>query len=327
MRRITGCLPLAAALLVLAGCGDDSGGGTADDTTAPSAASSGENEADETESADEPVADVACADGPPEATVTGAGDEPRTLMELAPTAGDSAAVDMRMTMGTEISVDGQEQPSTPTPPMVMGMALTIDDVTDDEITMTVTYDRVEVEGGDPATQGLLDTMVGVTGTVTTTRSGAFVDGAMDLTGLDPTLAATMQQLDSQLANLTVPLPTEPVGLGATWDVATAVDSQGFTFCNTFSYTLTSFDGDAYELAVEMVQQAEPTTIEQGGASVELVEASGSGSGTSAGRLSFPVALAGSSDTGTFIAMAAGDGTDEQTMELDMDIQMEISTRE
>ncbi|RIQ22879.1 hypothetical protein DY240_13210 [Jiangella rhizosphaerae] len=248
-------------------------------------------------------------------------------MELSPTAGATTAIDMRMTVNSTMSLDGQEAPSTPTPTMIMGMTLTVDDVTDDEITMSVTYDRVEVEGGDPTLQGLLDSMVGITGTVTTTRSGAFVDGKMDTSGVDPTLAPTMQQIDSQLANLTVPLPTEPVGAGATWEVATALDSQGFAFCNTFSYTLTSFDGDAYELAVETVQHAEPTTIEQGGASVELIEGSGSGTGTTGGRLSFPIAVSGSTDSNTSIAMAVDDGSTEQTLEMDMAIQMELSPRE
>lgn len=328
MRRITGCLPLAAALLVLAGCGDDSDGGPTAGTTAPSAAASGEPETEtEAGGTGEPAADAACTDGPPEAVVSDAGDEPRTLMEISPTAGDAAAVDMRMIVETTASVDGEESPAAPSPPMIMGMVMTVDEVTDDEITMTVSYDRVEVEGGDPTLQGLLDSMVGVTGTVTTTRSGAFVDGELDTSGVDPALAPTMQQLDSQLASLTVPLPTEPVGAGATWDVVTAVDSQGFTFCNTFSYTLTSFDGDAYELAVETAQRAEPATIEQGGTSVELIEGSGSGSGTSAGRLSFPIAVSGTTATATSIAMSIDDGSAAQTLEMDLAIQMELTPRE
>lgn len=333
MRRITGCLPLAAVLLVLAGCGDDSGGGSADDTAAPSAADSGEPDADEPADepadapAEEPVSDVACTDGPPEAVVTDAGDEPRALMELAPTAGDTAAVDMRMVTTTTASVDGQDSPTMPSPPMIMGMVVTVDAVTDDEITMTVEYDRVEVEGGDASMQAILDSMIGITGTVTTTRSGAFVEGKIDTASVDPTIAPTMQQFESQLANLTVPLPTEPVGIGATWDVATAVDSQGFTFCNTFSYTLTSFDGDAYELSADVAQRAEPTTIEQGGATAELIEASGTGTGTSAGRLSFPVAISGSSDTNTSIEMAVDDGSTQQTLDMEMAIEMEISPRE
>ncbi len=329
MRRITGCLPLAAVLLVFAGCGDDSGGGSADDTAAPSAADSGEPEADEPDDApaEEPVSDVACADGPPEAVVTDPGDEPRAPMEASPTAGDTTAVDMTMTTDSATTVDGEEVPAMPIPPLTMGMVVTIDAVTDDEITMTVVYDRVGFEGGDPAAQEVLDSVVGLTGTVTTTRSGAFVDGGFDASGLDPTLAPTIQQLESQLANISVPLPTEPVGIGATWDVATAVDSQGFTFCNTVSYTLTSFDGDAYELGVETAQRAEPATIEQDGASIELIEGSGSGSGTTAGRLSLPVAVTGSSDTTTSIEMAVDDGSTQQTLDMEMAIEMEISPRE
>ncbi|WP_053205259.1 hypothetical protein [Jiangella muralis] len=325
MRRITGCLPLAAALLVLAGCGDDSGGGS-EETAAPSAAASDQTEPEsegEGEGEDEPVADVACADGPPEAVVTDAGDEPRALMELTPTAGDSAATTMTMTMASSSTVDGEELPAAPVPPMTMGMVITVEDVTDDEITMTVVYDSAEIEGGDPTAQGLLDSMVGLTATVTSTRSGAFIDGGYDTEGLDPSLAPLLEQFETQLASLTVPLPTEPVGVGATWDVATSADLLGGTFCNVYGYTLTSFDGDAYEMTAEISQQGQPGPLEMGGASAELEELTGSGSGTTAGRLTFPVAISGNSDITTSTVISA----DGQNLEQQSEVQMELSPRD
>lgn len=327
MRRITGCLPLAAALLVLAGCGDDSGGGS-EETAAPSAAASDESEPEnegegEGEGEEEPVADVACADGPPQAVVADAGDEPRALMELTPMAGDSAATTMTMTTTTSTTIDGEALPAAPVPPMTMGMVITVDDVTDDEITMSVVYDSAEIEGGDPTAQGLLDTMVGLTATVTSTRSGAFIDGGYDTEGLDPTLVPLLEQFESQLSSLTVPLPTEPVGVGATWDVATSAELLGGTLCNVYTYTLTSFDGDSYEMTAEIAQQAQPGPLEMGGATAELEELTGSGSGTTGGRLSFPVAVSGSSDITTSTVISA----DGQTMEQESKVQMELTPRD
>ncbi|PZF79426.1 DUF6263 family protein [Jiangella anatolica] len=309
MRRIAGRLTVAAALLVLAACGraTEADVAAADDGPAPAASAS-------------------CTDGPPEATVSDPGAEPRTLMELAPSAGDTGGIDLSLTIHTTATVDGVARPAMAAQPMVIGMAMTVEEVTDDEITTAIAYDRVEADGVDAATRASLETVVGIGGTITTTRSGAFVDGGLDLAGLDPQLAPMMRQLEEELASLTIPLPTVPVGIGATWDVVTDVDAQGITWCTTTGYELTAFDGDAYELAVEASQRLEPGTIEEGGVTIDVVEGSGSSTGTSGGRLSFPVAVEGSSNATNSVVMASDGAGTEQTVEVKTAIQAEITGR-
>lgn len=331
MRRITGCLPLAAALLVLAGCGDDSDGGSAAETTTPTAEASEEPEPTE-EATDEPTADPAdeesaCTDGPPQVTLTEPGAEPRAPMELSPTAGDSVALDMRMASEASQTVDGEAQPNQPIPAMLMGFEATIDEVTDDEIAMSFVYDKAEFESDDPALAGALDSMVGLTGTITTTRNGAFVDGSVDTSGLDPMLAQATGQLDAQLEQLTQPLPTEPVGVGAVWTTTTAIDSNGVVFCSVATYRLTEFDGDSYALETEVAQQAEPTTIEDQSATIEVIEGSGSGSGTSAGSLTFPMAITGQSTASNSILLQVDDGTDQAEVGTEVSLEMQITPRE
>ena len=329
MRRITGCLPLAAALLVLAGCGDDSGGGSAAETTTPTAEASEEPEPTD-EPTDEPVADdeASCGtDGPPQVTVTDPGAEPRTLMELSPTAGDTVALDMRMASEAAQTLDGVPQQGQQIPPMLMGMELTVDEVTDDEVTVSLVYDKAEFESDDVALQRALESLVGVTGTVTTTRSGAFVDGSIDTSGLDPMMAQAIGQLDTQLEQLSMPLPAEPVGVGAVWTTTSEIDSSGVVFCNVATYRLTEFDGDAYTLETELEQQAEPTTIEDASGSIEVVDGSGSGTGTSRGSLAFPIAVDGSSTATTSILLRADDGTDQGEVGTEISLEMQISPRE
>lgn len=334
MRRITGCLPLAAALLVLAGCGDDSDGGSAAETTTPTAeaseeSGSGEETAEATEEPAEPVDEAtACGvDGAPQVTLTEPGAEPRAPMELAPTAGDSVALDMRMASQASQTIDGEAQPNQPIPAMLMGFEATVDEVTDDEIVMSFVYDKAEFESDDPAVSGALDSMVGLTGTITTTRNGVFVDGAVDTSGLDPMLAQAVGQLDAQLEQLTLPLPTEPVGVGAAWTTTTAIDSNGVVFCAVATYRLTEFDGNAYALETELTQQAEPTTIEDSTGSIEVVEGSGTGSGTSTGSLSFPVAVTGSSTSATHLVLRMDDDTNQGELVTEVALEMQISPRE
>ncbi|TDC50839.1 hypothetical protein E1212_13910 [Jiangella ureilytica] len=329
MRRITGCLPLAAVLLVLAGCGDDSDGGSAAETSEPTAEAS-EQPGPTQEPTEEPAADddASCAaDGPPQVTVTDPGAEPRSVMELSPTAGDTVELDMRILSESTQTLDGEAQPPQQIPPMIFGLAVTVDEVTDEQISMSVVYDRAEFESDDPQLQATMESMVGLTSTVTTNRSGVFIDGTIDTTGVDPALGAAIGQMGAQLEQLAMPLPTDPVGVGAVWDVTTAIDSNGVVFCSTTTYRLTEFDGDAYAFETEVTQQAQPTTLEQGTATIEVLEGTGTGSGTSSGSLSFPMAVSGSSTGSNSILLLVEDGSDQGEIGTDVSLEMQISARE
>ncbi|NEE01602.1 hypothetical protein [Phytoactinopolyspora halotolerans] len=298
MRTIVGTATLTAALLTLAACGDDD-----------SATISPED-----------------CDGPPQVTVTDAGSEPRDVMEMSPTAGDTVALDMQMEMSSEVRVDGDSMPSGSVPVMTIGMETTVDEVTDDEIRMSFVYDRVDA-GDDAATAGLFEPMVGMSGTLTTTRNGAFIDGEVDADGLDPVMSEAVGQFEQMLADMTVPFPTEPVGAGAEWDMVSSVETSGLTLCNTATYHLVEFDGDAYELDVEVSQQALPGTLDEGGVTAELAEFEASGTGNHRGNLSFPLAVSGSSNVTTEMEMKLEQDGTEHTQEMTMSITTEIAPRE
>ena len=329
MRRITGCLPLAAALLVLAGCGDDSDGGSAAETTPTAEASEQPEPTDEP--TDEPVADdeASCStDDPPQITVADPGAEPRSVMELSPTAGETVELDMTVHTETTQTLGGEAQPQQEIPAMIFGLAVTIDEVTDEQISMSVVYDRAEFDSDDPQLQAAMESMVGITSTLVTDRSGVFIDGNVDTASVDdPALAATIDQMGAQLEQLAFPLPTEPVGAGAVWDVATAIDSNGVVFCSTTTYRLTEFDGDAYAFETEVTQQAQPTTLEQGTATIEVLEGTGSGSGTSTGSLSFPMAVSASSTASNTMLLLVEDGSDQGEIGTDLTLEMQLTRRE
>jgi hypothetical protein len=329
VRRITGCLPLAAALLVLAGCGDDSGGASAAGSSTPTAEVSEEPEPTE-EPTEEPADDEqpsACGDGTPQVSVSDPGAEPRTLMELSPTVGDSVTLDMRVASTASISTDGGAPQSQAIPAMLMGFKATIDEVTDDQIAMSFVYDKAEFETDDPQFEGAMDAVIGLAGSITTTRSGVFVDGSIDTAGVDPMLAQSIAQLDAQLEQLTLPLPAEPVGGGAVWTTTTAVDVNGIVYCTATTYTLTEFDGDAYSLESEVTQEAEPTTLSDSTGTLEVIEGTGTGSGSSSGSLSFPITVNGTGTTSTHLEAALESGTEGGTLVTDISVELSISPRE
>jgi hypothetical protein len=272
------------------------------------------------------LADASECDGGPEVKVSDAGSEPRRMMELAPTVGDSVALDMRMDMEIDATVDGESAPTQPIPPIELGMRMTVEDVSEDEIELSFVYDQVHVD--DPTLQGTLSTIVDSSGTIVTTRNGAYVDGEFEAApGMDPAMAATADQLEQQLADMTIPLPSEPVGTGAEWEVESSLELNGVAFCNSYTYRLVEFDGDSYKLETDMEQRpVEGSAVETAGATVEVVDGSGHATGTSSGSLSLPIAVTASVQADSDMEMSVEAGGDEVTQEVSTSIAMELDER-
>jgi hypothetical protein len=304
VRHLTASASLVAVLLASVACGDD----------------------DASSNGGSPTGTEECA-ASPEVTVTDAGSTPRRAMELAPTAGDSIALDLRLAMDIEARVDGQTAPTQPVPPMHLGMRMTVEDVQEDEITMSFVYDDARVEGGDPSMQSVLSSIVDSSGTLVTTRNGVFVDGEFEpAAGIDPSMAGTTEQLEQQMADLTIPLPSEPVGPDATWTVSNSLELNGIAFCNSYTYRLVEFDGDSYELETEFEQRPVGGTTETAGATVEVVDGVGHGTGSYSGSLSLPIAVTGSAEASSEMEMAVEQGGAESTQEVDTTVDIQLTRR-
>jgi hypothetical protein len=295
VRRFIGFTSTCTLVLALAACGGDSDAVSIED-----------------------------CDGPPQVTLNDAGAEPRELMELSPTPGSSMGLDIQMTMSVSTRLDGEERPLESGPPMRFGVEVVVENVTDDEIEMSFVYDNAEIDS-EVAMDDMLESFIGTSGTITTTRSGAFVDGGYTTDGMDPLLATMVDQLDQQMADMTIPFPEEPVGVGAEWDVVSSIEGGGAAFCNTASYVLTDFDGDAYELDTAVTQQAIPTTQESD-IGIDVVGGSGSFSGHSAGTLSLPIAVSATSTGTTSIEMKFEYDGNESVHEYETTIELETSPR-
>jgi hypothetical protein len=267
-----------------------------------------------------------CVPGPTELTVTDAGREPRELMRFSPAVGDTAELDLEMSVETDVTVNGNSAPTQAGPPMVMGIAFTVDDVTEDSIELSFVYDRAEADSDEPALLDMLDSLTGISGTLSTDRSGAFLDGQISTDGLGPEAESLVEQTEQQLADLTVPLPPEPVGAGGRWEVSSSFASGGVAYCNQTTYTLVDFDGDSYELDVETAQTVQPTTIEEHGISIEILRGSASGTGRSSGSLTSPVATSGASTTTSRTEMRIEQDGSSQDQDVEVRLELDIRQR-
>ncbi|UYM05737.1 DUF6263 family protein [Solicola gregarius] len=298
MRALAAVTTTALALATLTACGGDA---------------SGEGSVD-------------CADAP-EVTVTDNGSSPRTELRLSPKQGDTVKLDLELDMDLSMEADGSSVPTGSVPTITMGMVATVESATDDEIEMSFEYDTVDA-GGDPTVESTLRTIIGTSGTITTDARGVYVDGDIEpAPGMDPTMESTLQQLEQQFANMTVPLPDVAIGQGAIWEVETPVEFNGLETCNTYTYTLDELDGAAYTLGVEIDQQMAPGTVEQNGVEAKLTEGSSSGSGTTHGNLDLPLAVSGTSDLDSATTMEVDQGGDTQEIKTDIGMNLTIAERE
>jgi hypothetical protein len=137
------------------------------------------------------------------------------------------------------------------------------------------------------------------------------------------LGEVWAQLTSDtFGSMSAPLPTEPVGAGATWQTVAHVSAEGLTILQTATYRLISWDGTRMQLEVETEQGIDPATRKTPG-----IEYAVTGSGTSTILLDLTRLLPESSATeatSEFTAVFTEDG-EEQTMNQLVRISMILSS--
>jgi hypothetical protein len=103
----------------------------------------------------------------------------------------------------------------------------------------------------------MDGIKGLTGTTKTQGNGIVKDVQMSIpAGANPQLAQSLSQFKETMKSACMPLPVEPVGVGARWEYKTRVKGQqGITIDQTATYQLVSINQDQLELKITMVQNA------------------------------------------------------------------------
>ena len=273
---------------------------------------------------------VACGGNVPARDDAGsAGDGSGHLLRFEASAGESKSARMTMDMAMRITVGGQEAPRVDVPLFETTMDITIDDV-GEQIDSSFTYRDVQTAGGDPQMrqqmQQAVAGMEGMSGTVSLTSRGELVDATIDTpTGLDPTLASFVDQIEQQLGQLTVPFPEGPVEVGGSWTSTTSFEVSGVTSTIEADYTLREFEGNTYVIDVEYVQTTEPGPIEGPDGQVvgEIVEGRSEGTGTLEGTLDFPFPTRGTTSTSGTVEMLVRSGGSQQEMVQDIEMTMRL----
>jgi hypothetical protein len=269
-----GCL-----VLLIAGCTGKS----------PSSPASSDKSSNTTQLSKESVKNPTAANNQIE--LVNAGAEPRQQLRFAPPANTKQTVQMTMKMDAAMSVGGQTQPTMATPPMKMTMQTEVTKVdANGDIHANFSYSDADVvtDAKTPpemasAMRSQLKKIVGMRGSMVIDNQGNTKDVSLDVPETaDPNTKQMVQQTVNSLKQISSPVPTEAVGVGAKWRYPSSITANGMTLNQTANYELIDLKDNVATMQVNVEQQAAGQKMNQPGmppgASVDLKSLKSQGNG-------------------------------------------------
>jgi hypothetical protein len=328
-------VPVVTALALagaLAGCDKGSKTPPASEpaaTVAPPAAS--------TEPAPPPPA-PAPAGGDPVIKLLEPGGEPKEALRFKIAKGTKQRAEMTMRMDIEISMNGTAVPKTAVPAIKMVMdfeATDVNSIGDVSLSMRVAEATMVEDPSTPpevaaAVKASLSQLTSLTATTVVSDRGFIKQADFSLPGEgDPQLGQLMDGMKQSMQQLTAPLPAEPVGAGARWQVEHDIAQNGINLKQTEIVTLQGIRGSEIDLGIELTQKAGAQTMKlpgvPAGVDAQLVSMTSQGSGATTSDVTKLVPV--KSKMGAKMEMktkisAAGQ---VQNMEMKMGMDMELKT--
>ncbi len=221
-----------------------------------------------------------------------AGEEPRATVSYALKKGPSKPFTMGMDMAMSMKAGGMNLPATSLPRMVMLFDLTAGDRTAaGDWLVDGKLQRVDVEAKGATQEKLagalrptLDGMKGLAMTYYVNEKGHVHDVK---TTLPPTMPAQAAQLMSgmnqSIESMMAPLPDEPVGKGAKWEVIGRIAANGADLIQVSTFTLKDRKDSLLNLDVGVKQLAAKDEVNAPGmppgatARIKSFQSSGAGS--------------------------------------------------
>ncbi|MCU1369116.1 MAG: hypothetical protein JWO77_310, partial [Ilumatobacteraceae bacterium] len=180
------------------------------------------------------------------------GSEPRQALRVAYTEGAEATVTFTSDLEVRQTSAGRVQ-RLDSPPIGQTLTYTVGTVTDDGAELTVRIDAIGAKGKGTglsdeelaAIDDELTPLVGLTATATATPLGELEGLAFDAPeDLPEDLAAQLDTLAEQLPALGPALPSEAVGVGASWRSTSTTSVGGAEVATTSTITVTAIDDGA-----------------------------------------------------------------------------------
>ncbi len=221
-------------------------------------------------------------------TLIEAGLEPHLLREYV--LREDTAVDTSMRFGFSlVQVVGGATSIDLDSAVDIGLSVEVEDVVPEGYVVTSTYGDYRVHASDQATRSALQSVYAALSGTETTQLVA-PNGQVLAVPADETLDE-FTDLASALAGAAAPLPSEPIGVGASWEVVSEVEVQGLAFVQTSTITVVGIEGSVMDVVLEVAQVLGPEGLSLPG--VDLTGESTlvtEGSGQAQWDLSRPIPL-------------------------------------
>jgi hypothetical protein len=279
------------------------------------------------------------ADGFPIVKLLDAGKDPKTVLRFKPTAGSKTTLELTMKMSMEMALGGNSMPSPKLPEMKMAMDMTVKDVTPaGDATYDFTLTSADV-ADDPAAMPQVVTAMrqalagakGMTGTAKVTSRGFTTEGEFKTPdNMDPKAKQLMDGMKQSLKQMSAPLPEEPVGVGAKWEVQYNITQNGMSLTQIAQTELVSLEGNKAKLKLTLSQKADPQKVSAPGMppGVEMQLTSLKSDGTGESNLDFGKLWPESSKAGltSEIKMQMEQNGQKQDMTMKMGMDAEAKTK-
>ena len=212
--------------------------------------------------------------------VLSTGTGPKRPLRYTVAPGTKDRIDMTMQMGVSVEMPGMGAQEMAGPAMKMGIDVDVASVAPNgDINFTQKISEATMDGpGMPA--GMLDSIKGLAIAMVVDSRGLVKTMNIDDSKLgDPALKQVLAS--AGLDRLSTPLPEEPVGLGAKWQVSQSLETQGIKLDQLSEFEVVAMDDKSATLALTLTQTAPPQTVSPPGmpAGVEASIAGMNGTGT------------------------------------------------
>lgn len=259
-------------------------------------------------------------------SVQSTGTGTKRALRYKAAAGSKERLDMKMGMSLSIDMPGMGEQSMPAPSMTMAIDTDVTSAApggDIAFGMVVSSVSMDAEGL-PA--GLLDSVKGLTAAIVMDGRGNMKSMKFDDSKIaDPMMKQVLSS--SGLDRLAMPLPEEPVGVGARWQVTQMIDANGIRVDQVTGFEIVELTDTSATFAIAVTQSAPPQTVSPPGMPAG-VEASVTGmSGTGTGKMTLVdglLALIGDMNIKTAMTMDVSAGGQTQRLGTNTDVKLTLA---
>ena len=254
-----------------------------------------------------------------------AGAAPLAPLRLEFREGDTTTVAITVELQVDQTSDGERQRLV-TPAVREVATLTVDGVVDGEAMVSLAFTEARVVRTDSdlsdeeaaAIDADLAALEGVRGSGRITDLGELTSFRYDLPDdLDPGVRTTLERTRGELDALALPLPAEPVGVGARWRATTTSRLGGFPLRQETTFELTALDDGVVTYTAEVRQSAEDQDVALDGlaegTTAHLVSSRVEGTASGTMQLASLAATVRSSLAGTQVIDLRSDGAPDRRL--------------